>query len=126
MTINCLKTFGVWVPFTLFPPLVLCLLGLRLKVVDFLLFLFPFLLIPTVGSILLWLPALRLDTTIRALLVGISFGLLVPFLAGFVYMKIYPGFENQVGIFVGALFTAGSSTVGGGVAGWLRSPSNRH
>jgi hypothetical protein len=86
------------------------------------LFVIPFLMIPVAGSILLWLPSLRLDTTRRALLVGISFGLTAPFLVGFVCMKIYPGFENQVGIFVGALFTSAFSAAGGGVAGWLRSP----
>ena len=119
---NFLKSFGAWAPFALFPPLALSLLGLQLKVVDFCFFLFPFLLIPAAGSLLLWIPSLRLDTTRKALLAGISFGFFVPFLVGFVYMKIYPGFENQVGILVGVLFTAGSSAVGGGVAGWLRSP----
>ena len=119
---NFLKSFGVWAPFALLPPLILCLLGLRLKIVDLVFLLFPFLLIPVAGSVLLWLPSLRLDTTRKALLAGIPFGLFVPFLFGFVYMKIYPGFENQVAIFAGVLFTAGSSAVGGGVAGWLRSP----
>jgi hypothetical protein len=95
--------------------------NLRIAVLFFL----PFLLIPAVGSILLWLPSLRLDTTKKALLTAISFGLLTPFLFGFVYMKIYPGFENQIGIFAGALFTAGVSAAGGGVAGWLRSTPKR-
>jgi hypothetical protein len=109
----------------LLPPLILCLLGLQLKIVDLIFLVLPFLLIPAAGSILLWLPSLRLDTTSKALLVGITFGLFVPFLVGFVYMKLYPGFENQVAIFAGALFTAGSSAIGGGIAGWLRSPPKR-
>jgi hypothetical protein len=76
---------------------------------------------PAIGSMLLWLPWLQLNTMRRAMLVGILFGLAAPLLAGFVYMKIYPGFESQIGIFIGALFTSASSAVGGGVAGWLRS-----
>jgi hypothetical protein len=122
---NFLKSFGVWAGFMSFPPLVLCLLGLHLKAVDFLFFLLPFLPIPAAGSILLWLPSLRRDTTRKALLAGIWFGLVVPFLVGLACMKIYPGFENQVAIFAGAWFTAGSSAVGGGAAAGLRSRPKR-
>jgi hypothetical protein len=125
---NFLKTFGAWSLFACSPPLMLALVAAPSKTVDVragVLFSLPFLLIPAVGSILLWLPSLRLDTTRKALLAGISFGLFAPFLLGFVYMEIYPGFENRVGIFAGALFTAGFSAAGGGVAGWLRSPPKR-
>jgi hypothetical protein len=103
---NFLKTFGAWSLFACSPPLMLALVAAPSKTVDVgagVLFSLPFLLIPAVGSILLWLPSLRLDTTRKALLAGISFGLFAPFLLGFVYMEIYPGFENRVGIFAGAL-----------------------
>ena len=121
---NWLKGFGVWAVLTCSPPLILALLGdptREVSVRDIVIFFFPFLLIPAVGSTLLWLPDLGLENAVKALAVGISFGLVAPILGGFVYMKIYPGFEEQVGIFVGSLFTAGFSAIGGGVAGWLRS-----
>ena len=125
---NFLKTFGAWATCTCAPPVMLALVADPHKTVDVravVLFFIPFLAIPAAGSILLWLPSLRLDTTRKALLAGILFGLFVPFLAAFVYMKVYPGFENQIGIFAGALFTAGFSAVGGGVAGWIRSRPKR-
>ena len=107
---DCLKTFGAWAIFICSPPLMLALLGDPQKTVDVkgsVLFFVPFLLIPAVGSILLWLPNLRLDTTNKAMLVGILFGLTAPLLVGFIYMRMFPGFENQIGIFVSVLFTAG-------------------
>jgi hypothetical protein len=123
-----LKTFGEWSVFACSPPLMLALVAAPNKTVDVravVLFSLSFLLIPAVGSTLLWLPSLRLNTTRKALVAGISFGLFAPFLVGFVYTRIYPGFENQIGIFVGAIFTAGFSAAGGGVAGWLRTLPSR-
>ena len=119
----------MWAMFTCSPPLMLFMVGEPNKAVDLrsaVLFFLPIVLVPAAGTILLWLPRLRLDTTRRALVAGISYGLIAPLLVGFFYMKIYPGFENQIAIFVGTLFTAPFSAAGGGVAGWLRfSPKGR-
>ena len=119
---NFLKSFGTWAAFTWLAPLVLYLRAPLFRKRDLLFFL-PFFLIPIVGSILLWLPNVHLDTTRKGLLVGGLVGLFVPILGGLAWMRIYPGFESQPAIFLGILMMAGPSAVGGGVAGWIRSRS---
>lgn len=122
--VDLLKTFGVWAVFTCFPPLILLMSGgpqKRVSVADVTLFFLPFLLIPAAGSVLLFLLVLRPYTVRRSLLTGILLGLFLPVPAALICLKIYPGFENQIGIVVGALIAAPFSAAGGGVAGWLQA-----
>jgi cytochrome bd-type quinol oxidase subunit 1 len=121
---NFLKSFGTWAAFTCLPPLVLYLRAPQFRRIDVLFFI-PFFLIPAIGCIALWMPLFRLDTPKKGVLAGILLGLFVPILGGLVWMRIYPGFESQPAIFLGALMITVPSALGGGVAGWLRTRSKR-
>jgi hypothetical protein len=90
---------------------------------DILIFL-PFLLVSAVGSAVLWSPIVRRYTEGKGWLAGILLGVFLPILAGFIYMKLYPSFENGP-VFLGSLIMTLPSAIGGGVAGWLRSRSER-
>ena len=90
-----------------------------------LLFFLPFLLISAVGCAILWIPWVRRHTKGDGRVTGILLGLFLPFLAGLIYMQLYPSFENGP-ILLGAVFMAAPSGIGGGIAGWLRSRPGRN
>jgi hypothetical protein len=121
---NFLKTFGAWAIFTCLPPMVILLRTPGPSRVANLAVLFsPFLLIAALGSLVLLLPVFDRDTSGRGLLAGVLLGIVLPILLGFVWMRIYPGFENGPTIFLGSLLTAPPCACGGALAGWLRSRS---
>src|SRR5712692_5921070 len=97
-----LKGFAVWAAFTCFPPLVLLLRARGLRGEDVLFFL-PFLLIALVGSGLLWLPSLRMNSARKTVILGSVLGLTLPILGGPIWMVVVPGFEAGAAIFVGSL-----------------------
>lgn len=117
-----LKSFAVWAAFTCFPAVVLLLRARRLRGEDILFFL-PLLLIALVGSALLWLPNLRMNSVRKTLILGSVLGLALPILGGPIWMIIVPGFEAGAAIFVGSLMVSVPSAVGGGIAAWIRSRS---
>ncbi len=124
---NFLRSFGVWIIFTVLPPLFLYVYARpSFRGVEYLSFFLPSLLIPALGNTLVWLPFFRLDTKAKGCLVGGLVGILVPIVGGLVWMRIFPGFESQPAIFLGSLVLAGPSALGGGFAGVLRSHATRY
>jgi len=122
---NFLKSFGAWSVFTCLPPLVLVSTdSSQFRTSDLLIFL-PFLLISAAGCAILWIPWVRRHTKGEGWVTGILLGIFLPFLAGLIYMQLYPSFENE-SILSGAVLMAAPSGIGGGIAGWLRSRSGRN
>lgn len=122
-----LKSFAAWASFTCLAPLVIVTRGPRLTIADVtgvVGFSLPFLLIPALGSLVLCLPMFGRDTSGKGMLAGVLLGIFLPILLGFVWMEIYPVFENRPALFIASLLTAAPSAFGGTLAGWLRSRSN--
>jgi hypothetical protein len=122
---NFLKSFGAWSVFTCLPPLVLVSTdSSQFRTSDLLIFL-PFLLISAAGCAILWIPWVRRHTKGAGWVTGILLGIFLPFLAGLVYVQLYPSFEDGP-ILPGAVLMAVPGGIGGGIAGWLRSRHGRN
>jgi len=119
---NLLKSFGAWAVLTYLLPLVMCFRSSHEFSTDDALTFLSFLLVPTVGCVILW--SLRLNNGWKGLLAGLFLGFSLPVLGGFIYTRIYPDFHNSLILFF-ALLTGGPSAIGGGIAGWLRVRSGR-
>jgi hypothetical protein len=79
---NFLKSFATWAIFTCLLPLVFLVTSHPVRpfrVADdlpvFLLFFLPFLLIPALGTLVLWLPTFNRDTSGKSMLTGVLLGI---------------------------------------------------
>lgn len=115
-----LKSLGVWSLFTCGPVLVMILPG-GIDA-DQGLVVFLFFLIALIGAILLQALRSRLKSVKWMVVCGLSLGIVLPTLGGFLLFIITPGFESPA-ILVGALAMAIPSSIGGALAGWIQSRS---
>jgi len=111
-----LKSFGAWAGFICSPGLIIVSRGPRphniAQVKDATLLLLPLLLIPAIGSLILWSPVFSRDTSGKGMLAGVLLGIFVPILLGLVWMQIYAaGFASGPLIFLGSPLIAAPSAV---------------
>jgi len=110
-----LKIFGIWALCTSIFPLIVCLTGSAGAVV----LLLPFLLIPALGTFILWLLNLCGDVGHgEAALVAALVGFMLPTIATIFLYADYHGFESAPTVLIGVV-TAVASAIGGGWAGWI-------
>lgn len=125
-TIGFVLGFGAWTLMTCLLPLVFVLRPPRLqpeKPVGWLVVFLPFVLIPAVGSLVLWMSRSYITTTGKRVLIGVLLGVILPFLVGLVLMQFSLGFGSGQMITRVSLLTAAPSGFGGALAGWICSRS---
>ena len=83
---------------------------------------FLFFLVALIGAILLQALRARLKSLKWIVACGLSLGIVLPTLGGFLLFMITPGFESPA-ILVGALAMAVPSSIGGAIAGWIQGRS---
>jgi hypothetical protein len=116
-----LKSLGVWSLFTCGPVLVMILSAGRINADQGLVVLL-FFLVALVGAILLQRLGALLKSVKWIVLCGLSLGIGIPTLGGFLLWIVTPGFESGA-ILVGALAMAIPSSIGGALAGWIQGRS---
>jgi hypothetical protein len=122
IAMSFLKSLGVWSLFTCGPLLVMILPGGRISGAQGLVVLL-FLLVALIGAILLQTLRALLKSIKWIVLCGLSLGIALPTLGGFLLWIITPGFESPA-ILVGALAMAIPSSIGGALAGWIQGRSD--
>jgi hypothetical protein len=115
------KSLGVWSLFTCGPLLVMILLEGRIRASQGLVVLL-FFLVALIGAVLLQMLRALLKSTKWMVLCGLSLGIVLPTLGGFLGWIVTPGFESPA-IFAGALAMAIPSSIGGALAGWIQGRS---
>ena len=115
-----LKRLGVWSLFTCGPLLVMILPG-RINADQGLVILL-FFLVALIGAILLQALKALLKSVKWMVLCGLSLGIALPILGGFLLWIITPGFESPA-ILVGAFAMAIPCSIGGALAGWIQGRS---
>ena len=117
ITMSFLKSLGVWSLFTCGPVLVMILPG---KIdADQGLVILLFFLVALIGVILLQTLRALLKSAKWMVLCGLSLGIALPTLGGFLLWIVTPGFESPA-ILVGALAMTIPSSIGGALAGWIQ------
>ncbi len=86
---------------------------------DQLFVLFFLLLLPVLGTVLLFFWIGEQKSVLRNVLCGLTLGFAMPTLGGFLLYIVTPGFESPA-IFAGALILSIPSGIGGALAGWIQ------
>ncbi len=118
MTITFFKSFGAWALFTCVPVFAIVLWSGKVNG-DQLFVLFLLLLLPVIGTVLLFFWVGEQKSVLRTVLYGLTLGFAMPALGGFLLYVVTPGFESPA-IFVGALILSVPSGIGGALAGWIQ------
>lgn len=118
MTITFFKSFGSWALFTCVPVFAIVLWSGKING-DQLLVLISLLLLPVLGTVLLFFWIGEQKSVWRNVLYGLTLGFAMPMLGGFLLYIVTPGFESPA-ILVGALILSIPSGVGGALAGWIQ------
>ncbi|HMI50585.1 MAG TPA: hypothetical protein VK525_03670 [Candidatus Saccharimonadales bacterium] len=92
---------------------------------DAIIYLFPLLALPFLGTVILWLLTLRIHATVASISIGVAIGLLLPTVDSRIWMLCFPGFESSTAFFTSAVVISLPNALGGGVAGWLRTRVRR-
>jgi len=122
MTISFFKSFGAWALFTCVPVFAIVLWSGKVNG-DQLFALFLLLLLPVIGTVLLFFWVGEQKSVLRSVLYGLALGFAIPALGGFLFSIIAAGFESPA-IFVGALILSIPSSIGGALAGWIQGRSD--
>lgn len=88
---------------------------------DAIIYLFPLLALPFLGTVILWILTLRIHATAASISIGVAIGLLLPIVDSRIWMLCFPGFESLTAFFTSAVVISLPNALGGGVAGWLRT-----
>ena len=118
MTIAFFKSFGFWALFTCVPVFAIVLSGGKVNG-DQLRVLLLLLLLPLLGTSLLFFWVGEQRSVWRNVLYGVALGIVIPALGGFLLYIVTPGFESPA-ILVGALILSIPSAIGGALAGWIQ------
>lgn len=112
-----LKCLGIWALFATVPVFALVLRGGTINGDQFLV-LFLLLLLPLIGTILLFVWVGEVRSVLASVLSGLTLGLALPALGGFVLFLLTAGFESPA-ILAGAALLCVPSSIGGALAGWI-------
>ncbi len=112
-----LKCMGIWALFTAVPVFSVALRSGTIYSDEFLI-LFLLLLLPLLGTILLFVWVDEMKSLLLSVLTGLTLGLALPALGGVLLFLVTEGFESPA-ILAGAAILCVPSSVGGTLAGWI-------
>lgn len=117
-----LQCLGVWALFATVPVFALVLRDGTINSDQFLV-LFLLLLLPLIGTILLFVWVDELRGRLLGILSGFTLGLAIPAIGGFLLFLVTKGFESPA-ILAGAAVLCVPSSIGGALAGWIYGRRN--